>query len=61
MKKQLYLAYTLSIVGILLLWAAFFSPKLGVIDSSVLIAYGEVMTFSGALLGIDYHYKNKIN
>lgn len=29
----------------------------GEIHSSVLIAYGEVMTFAGALFGIDYHYR----
>ena len=37
--------------------AGFTVPPLGVIDSSVLVAYGEVMTFAGALLGLDYKYR----
>ena len=28
-----------------------------IIDSSVLVAFGETCTFVGALLGIDYTYK----
>ena len=55
--KQLYLAVLLSVAGIGLLVAGFTVPPLGVIDSSVLVAYGEVMTFAGALLGLDYKYK----
>ena len=55
--KQLCLAVLLSISGIGLLAAGFTAPPLGVIDSSVLVAYGEVMTFVGALLGLDYKYK----
>ena len=31
----------------------------GVIDNSVLIAFGEILTFVGSLFGIDYHYKYK--
>ena len=56
-KKQLYLAVLLTVSGIALLVAGFTVPPLGVIDSSVLVAYGEVMTFAGALLGLDYKYK----
>ncbi|MDE5629706.1 MAG: hypothetical protein K2I69_09130 [Muribaculaceae bacterium] len=40
------------ILGILLVLAGFAAPPLGVIDSSVLIALGEILTFSGALLGV---------
>lgn len=35
-------------------------PPLGIIDSSVLIAFGETSTFIGAILGIDYNYKYQI-
>lgn len=59
MKTQLYLAYLLCIVGMALLWGGFFSPPLGKIDSSILVVFGEVLTFVGALLGIDYHYQIK--
>ena len=57
-RKQLRLAVLLTVSGIGLLVAGFTVPPLGVIDSSVLVAFGEVMTFAGALLGLDYKYKN---
>ena len=53
---QLVIATLLSLFGIALLGAAFVTAPPGEIHSSVLIAYGEVMTFAGALFGIDYHY-----
>lgn len=56
---QLILGFSLAIFGIILLVISFFVPPLGVIDASVLAAIGEVFTFSGALIGIDYHYKAK--
>ena len=31
------------------------------IDNSVLVAFGEISTFAGALFGVDYSYKLKIN
>jgi len=49
---QLVIATLLSLFGILLLGAAFVTAPPGEIHSSVLIAYGEVMTFAGALFGI---------
>lgn len=58
---QLILGFSLAIFGIILLVISFFVPPLGVIDASVLAAIGEVFTFSGALIGIDYHYKAKQN
>ena len=54
---QLIIATLLSLFGIVLLGAAFITAPPGEIHSSVLIAYGEVMTFAGALFGIDYHYR----
>ena len=54
---QLIIASLLSLFGIALLGAAFITAPPGEIHSSVLIAYGEVMTFAGALFGIDYHYR----
>ena len=44
-------------VGSGLLIAGFTVPPLGVIDNSVLVAFGETSTFVGAILGIDYSYK----
>jgi len=59
MRTQLLWAILLSLAGLLLVGAGFWVPPIGVIDSSVLVALGEVLTFSGSLVGIDYHYKAK--
>ena len=56
---QLLSAILMIVIGCILLIAGFVVPPLGVIDSSVLIAFGEILTFVGALFGIDYHYKSK--
>ena len=56
---QLICAVAMVVIGSSLLIAGFIVPPLGVIDSSVLIAFGEILTFVGALFGIDYHYKSK--
>lgn len=34
-------------------------PPRGVIDPTVLTAFGEILTFAGAVLGLDYSYKAK--
>lgn len=57
---QLGLSVVLVFFGIGLLIASFIVPPTGVIDSSVLVAYGETLTFVGALIGVDYSYKYKI-
>lgn len=54
---QLIIAAVLALFGMTLLGFAFFTAPPGEIHSSVLVAYGEVMTFAGALFGIDYHYR----
>jgi uncharacterized Tic20 family protein len=56
---QLVCAVALIVVGVGLLIAGFILPPQGVIDASVLTAFGEILTFVGALFGIDYHYKYK--
>lgn len=52
-------ASLLTIIGAGLLIAGFIVPPLGVIDSSLLVAYGETLTFVGAVLGINYSAKFK--
>ena len=47
------------VVGSGLLVTGFIVPPAGEIHPSVLIAFGEILTFVGALFGIDYHYKAK--
>ena len=61
LNLQLIVAITLVIVGCALLIAGFIVPPLGIIDSSILVAYGETCTFAGALFGVDYNYKYKIH
>ena len=56
---QLFVALTLIIIGVGLLIAAFIVPPPGEVHSSILVAFGEILTFAGALFGIDYHYKDK--
>ncbi len=57
---RLAVATVLTLVGCGLLIAGFIVPPLGIIDSSVLVAFGETSTFVGAVLGIDYNYKYQI-
>ena len=59
MTIQLWLGVFLAVMGIILLWVGLFLPPTGIIDASVLTALGEVFTFSGSLIGIDYTYKYK--
>lgn len=56
---QLACAVVMVVLGAGLLTAGFIVPPTGVIDNSVLIAFGEIMTFVGSLFGIDYHYRYK--
>lgn len=48
------MAVGLSLTGMAMLLVALWLPPRGSIEPSVLVAYGEVMTFVGALLGISY-------
>lgn len=57
---RLAVATILTVLGCGLLIAGFIVPPLGIIDSSVLVAFGETSTFVGAVLGIDYNYKYQI-
>lgn len=56
---QLGLGVALVLAGIVLLFLGFYAPPMGDISNSVLVAYGEVSTFAGALIGVDYSYKFK--
>ncbi len=58
---QLYAAVFIIAIGCGLLIAGFITPPPGEIHNSVLIAFGEILTFAGTLLGFDYHYKSKHN
>lgn len=56
---QLLSAVIVIIAGVILLGLGFFAPPKGEIHPTVLVAFGEILTFAGTLLGIDYHYKFK--
>lgn len=54
---QLVSAVTLTAVGAGLLIAGFIVSPTGVIHQSVLVAFGEILTFAGSIFGVDYHYR----
>lgn len=56
---QLALGVILVVAGLVLLYLGFYARPIGDITNSVLVAYGEVSTFAGALIGVDYSYKYK--
>ena len=59
MTIEFFFGFICALIGIGLLWTSLFIPPVGIIDASVLAAVGEVLTFSGALVGIDYSYRFK--
>ena len=54
---QLIISVVLIIVGITLLFSGFWVMPVGEISNSVLVAVGEILTFVGSLMGIDYTYR----
>ena len=60
LNVQLVLGAILAFTGIVLLFLGFYAVPIGEIANSVLVAYGEVSTFAGALIGVDYSYKFKM-
>ena len=54
---QLITAMALCTFGCIMLTAGFLCPPLAEIHHSVLVAFGEILTFSGSLIGIDYKYR----
>ena len=61
MKNQLQLivAAGLAFAGIALLYVGALIAPQGEIHESILVAFGEVATFAGSIIGIDYRYKLK--
>ena len=58
---QLLLGVLITIFGLALITTSFFVKPVGYIDPTVLTAFGEILTFAGALLGIDANYKIHIH
>lgn len=57
---QALLAVAVTVVGSALLIAGFIVAPVGEVHNSVLIAFGEILTFAGALLGIDSRTRSVI-
>ena len=56
---QLITASVLAVGGLVLLFCGVYIAPQGEIHESLLVGFGEVATFAGALFGIDYTYKIK--
>ncbi len=50
-------AAVLSIGGMIMLYCGVFIDPQGQIHESLLIGFGEVATFSGSIMGVDYRYR----
>ena len=48
------------LLGVAIILISLLLPPKGVIDPSVNIAFGECLTFVGAIFGIDAKYKEKL-
>lgn len=48
-------------LGAFLIIFGIIAPPAGIIDPSVNVALGEVLSFVGAIIGIDYSYRKKLN
>ena len=56
---QLITAAILALGGLALLFCGAYIAPQGQIHESILVAFGEVATFAGSIMGIDYFYKQK--
>ena len=57
---QLIIAAALTLAGIGLLYLGTLLAPQGEIHETILVAFGEVATFAGSIIGIDYHYRKKM-
>lgn len=58
-ERQQYFAFLLVLLGLLMIFLALLLPPEGEVHPSVLTAFGEILTFAGAAIGMDYHYRSK--
>ena len=54
---QLITAAVLAIGGLVLLFCGVYITPQGEIHESLLVGFGEVATFAGAVMGVDYNYR----
>ena len=50
-------ACIMCLAGLVLIFSGFWVDPEGEIHNSILVAFGEVVTFAGALFGVDYSYR----
>lgn len=60
MTIQFWTGLFVVLVGLVLLFLGFYAVPIGEIAPSVLTAFGEIATFAGALIGVDYRYRFKM-
>ena len=56
---QFFAAYIFAFLGVVMIGVSLFIDPVGELHPSVIAAFGEMLTFCGACLGLDYHYKSK--
>ena len=56
---QLITAAVLALGGLVLLFCGVYIAPQGEIHESLLVGFGEVATFAGAIMGVDYSYRNR--
>jgi len=56
---QLIVACVVTLAGLVLLFCGFWVSPPGEIHNSVLVGFGEALSFAGSLFGVDYSYKFK--
>ena len=59
MNVQLAIASAFAVAGIFIIIVAFFVTPTGEIHNSVQFIIAQLLTFVGAIMGVDYHYKAK--
>ena len=57
---KIWLAVGMVIFGCCLIIMGFWVAPMGIIHNSILVAFGEVLTFAGTILGINYVYSTKM-
>jgi uncharacterized membrane protein YiaA len=57
---QLIFSVLVLLVGIALLFIGILNEPIGEIHNSVIIVWGEILTFVGAVTGVDYSYRYRM-
>lgn len=60
-KLEIIISAVAVLSGVALLFVGLYMEPPGEIDYSLLVAYGETLTFAGAIIGVDYHYHALLN